>query len=128
MSTISQLQLESVTLNPLAICGETNGDGTALFLPPINLLKSKVRAAATRELVQDIYHIIWIVENSWNTKKDKGIEDIFDMYDVGRATLCWPILVELLEKIGIDVIGAERLVAGVEEQSMSGKSIVEGLF
>ncbi len=68
------------------------------------------------------------MENSWNTKKDKGIEDIFDMYDVGRATLCWPILVELLEKIGIDVIGAERLVAGVEEQSMSGKSIVEGLF
>ncbi len=68
------------------------------------------------------------MENSWNTKKDKGIEDIFDMHDVGRATTCWPILVELLEKIGIDVIGAERLVEGGKVQGRSGKSVVKGLF
>ena len=80
-----------------------------------------MKATATRKHVQEIYDIIWIVETFQNTMMDNGVGVVFNMYDVSRATRRWPILVNLLKEIGIDVRGAELLVEGGEVQGMSGK-------
>jgi|SRR5579862_8637106 len=98
--------MERVVSKPLQVHGERLGSGVTYILDEVYIFKGKLRAAAIRANPSDAPDIVYL-ESVFRNKLQTSAGQ-FNQYYAGLALKRYPYLVEVFERVGVDVKAAAK--------------------